>query len=92
MNGNFSALRFEEEIERVVDRHLDDEVDRDLEFARLLGEDQPRLVVRERVLLPVDEVLGRLDPQRIRQHVLRQCGAGRSRMTWGPSATRRSYL
>jgi hypothetical protein len=51
----------EEEVERVVDRHLDHQVDRDLEFGGLLGEDQPRLVVGERVLLPVDEVVGGLD-------------------------------
>ncbi len=61
------GLGLEEEVERVVDRHVGHQVDRDLELGRLLGKDQPRQVVGERVLLPVDEVLRRLDAQRIGQ-------------------------
>jgi NAD(P)-dependent dehydrogenase (short-subunit alcohol dehydrogenase family) len=51
-----------------------------------LGEDEPGQVVRLRILLPVDEVLGRLDLQRVGQDRVRECGAGRSRTTCGPSA------
>ncbi|CAJ6391726.1 Uncharacterised protein [Burkholderia pseudomallei] len=58
---------FQEKIEWVVDRHLGDEVDRDLERARALGKHEPRHVVRERILLPVDEVLRGLDLHRVRQ-------------------------
>ena len=46
-----------EEIERVDHRHLGDQVDLDRKLARLLQEHQPRQVVAEGVLLPVDEVL-----------------------------------
>ncbi|MCY1214496.1 hypothetical protein D9M72_263100 [compost metagenome] len=76
LEGEVLGLRLEEEVEGVVDRHLDHEVDRDLELARLLGEHEPRLVVGERVLHPVDEVLGRLDPQRVRDHIAAAMGRG----------------
>ncbi len=59
--------RLEEEVERVVDRHLGHQVDGDAEVVGLVGEDQPRKVVGERILLPVDEVPAGLDPQRVRQ-------------------------
>ena len=61
-------MRFEEEVERVVHRHLHHQVHRDFELTRLLGKHQTRLVVREGVLLPVDEMLG-LDFERVRNHV-----------------------
>ena len=65
--GEVLGLGLEEEVEGVEHRHLGDEVDGDLEFACLLGKDQARQVVGERVLLPIDEVLRRLDAQRIAQ-------------------------
>jgi hypothetical protein len=58
------GLGLEEEVEGVEHRHLGDHVDGNLEVRRRLREHQPRQVVAERVLLPVDEVLGRLDAQR----------------------------
>ena len=61
------GLGFEEEVERVVDRHLGDQVDGDGEFGGFLGEDQAGQVVGERVLLPVVEVLHRLHAQRVAQ-------------------------
>ena len=63
------GLGLEEEVERVVDRHLGHQVDGDLEFGGRLREHQPRQVVGEGVLLPVDEVLRRLHAQRIRHDV-----------------------
>ena len=57
----------EEEVERIGDRHVGHEVDRDLELARLLRDHQAREVVALRILLPVDEVLRRLDLERIGQ-------------------------
>ena len=57
--------RLEEEVERVVDRHLGDQVDLDAELVDLLGERQPRDVVALRILLPVEEVLGRRDALRV---------------------------
>ena len=67
----------EEEIERVVDRHLHHQVDRHLELGGLLRENQPRLVIGEGVLLPVDEMLRRLDLERIGDD-------GAARMRRGP--------
>ena len=68
---------FEEEIERVVDRHFHHQVDRHLEPGGLLRENQPRLVIGEGVLLPVDEMLRRLDLERIGDD-------GAARMRGGP--------
>ncbi len=62
------GLRFEEEVEGVVHRHLDHQVDGDLELGGGLGKHQAGLVVGERVLLPVDEMRGGLDALRIREH------------------------
>lgn len=59
--------RFEKEVERVVDGHFGDQIDAHLEFARLLGKHEPRLIVGERVLLPVDEVPRGFDAHRVRQ-------------------------
>ena len=56
----------DEEVERVDHRHVRDQADGDLEFAGLAREDDPGQVVAEGVLLPVDEVIGRGDGQRIR--------------------------
>ena len=60
-------VRLEEEVERVEHRHLGDQVHLDAELVGLLREDEPREVVRFRVLLPVDEVLGGQHLERIRQ-------------------------
>ncbi len=57
----------EEEVERIDHRHLGDEIDLDAKLARLLREHEPREVVRLRVLLPVDEVFGGRDLERIGQ-------------------------
>ena len=63
------GLGLQKKVERVEDGHFDDHIDRDLELARGRGKHQPCLVVGKRVLLPVDEVAGRLDLERIRQHL-----------------------
>ena len=59
--------RFEKEIEGVVHRHFDDEIDLDAQFAHPFGKREPRHVVALGVLLPVDEVSGRRDPLRVGQ-------------------------
>ena len=56
----------QKEVKRVVDRHLHHQVHRHFELAGRFGENQPSLVVGKRVLLPVDEVPGRLDLERVR--------------------------
>ena len=66
LEREFLGVRFEEEVERVVHRHLGHEVDLDLELGDLVRVDDPREVVAERVLLPVDEgALGRRQLQRV---------------------------
>ena len=55
--GIFFGVRFEEEIERIEDRHLGDQIDFDEEFGGGFGEDQAREIVALRVLLPVEEVV-----------------------------------
>jgi hypothetical protein len=57
--------RLEKEVERIVDRHLGHQVDRDLELRGRLGKDQPCQVVGERILLPIDKVARGLDAQRV---------------------------
>ena len=63
----FASAFLKEEIKRVEDRHLGDEIDLDFEGRCLFREDQARQIVALRVLLPIDEMLGRRDLQRIRQ-------------------------
>ena len=90
--GKVLGVGFDEEIERIDHRHLGDEVDLDAEFVGRLRKHQPRQPIAVRILLPVDEMLGRRDLQRIARIAVRQCGAGRSRTICGPSITGRSYL
>jgi hypothetical protein len=63
--GVFLGVVLDEKIERVDGGQLGDHLHRDAELSRRLGEHQPRQVIAERVLLPVDEVLGRLDAQAV---------------------------
>jgi hypothetical protein len=63
--GNLLGFRLEEEVERIHDRELGLEVHLDLEAIDLVGEHDAREPVRLRVLLPVEEVRGRLDAQRV---------------------------
>ena len=62
------GIGFQEEVEGVVHRHFHDQIHRDLEFTGFLWKHQACLVVGERVLLPVDEMPGRFDLERIRDH------------------------
>ena len=56
-------IRFEEKVERIIDRHLRNQVHFDFELARLFRHHQARQEVRLRILLPVEEMLLRCDPQ-----------------------------
>jgi hypothetical protein len=67
--GELLRVGLQEEVERVVDRHLGHQVDRHLELGGLFGKHQTGLVVGKRVLLPVDEVAHRLDLERVRNDV-----------------------
>ena len=79
------GVGFQEKIERVNNRHLGDEVDFDAKFPRRLRENQARKVIRLRILLPVDEMLGRLNPQRIAQNAA--CGSA-ARVAGAPPGAR----
>ena len=62
---DFRAL-FNEEVERIVDRHVGDDVDLDLQFVDEFREDVARQPVAVGILLDVDEMLGGRDFQRMR--------------------------
>jgi hypothetical protein len=72
-------VRLQEEVERVDHRHLGGEVDLDGQLVGRLIEDQSREEVAVRVLLPVEEVLGRANLQRVAEH-------GRAAVGRGPQA------
>ena len=63
--GQRLGIGLDEEIEGVDDREVGDEVDLDLEAARRFRKDEARQPVAVRILLPVDEMPGRLDFHRI---------------------------
>jgi hypothetical protein len=65
VEGEVCGRLFDEEVERVDDREVGDEIDDNGEFARGLGEHETRKMISERILLPVDEVLGRRDRHRV---------------------------
>ena len=91
--GQVSAAVLDEEVERVVDRHVGDEIDLDLQLAS---------PARERQTAPASCRTGPAGGSRNACPALtfseceitrvRECGAGRRRMTCGPSVTGRSYL
>ena len=58
----------QKKVKGVEHRHLGHQIDGDLEFAGFFREHQPGQIIGERVLLPVDEVAGRFDVQRIGQN------------------------
>ena len=68
IEGKYFRLRFEEEIERIEHRHLGNQINLDAKLSRLLGKDEARRVIGLRILLPVDEMLCRLDTKRIAQN------------------------
>ena len=76
------------EIEGVEHRHFNHDIDRDLEFRRGLWKHQACLVVGEGILLPVDEVLFGLDPQRIREDATAAVGGGAQADDLGPQLDR----
>ncbi len=49
--------RFDEEVERIVDRHVGDEIDLDLQLGHRLGKDEARQEIAVGILLDVDEVV-----------------------------------
>ncbi len=61
-------IRIDEEVERIDDRQLGKEIHFDREMIDRLGEDDARLPVAVRILLPVQEVIGWTDFQRVIGH------------------------
>ena len=62
------GIRLDKKIERIDHGHLRREVDFDLQLGRLLGEDVARQPVALRVLLPVHEMIGWRDLERVAQN------------------------
>ena len=67
MERELLRVAFEKKIEGIEDRHFGDEVDLDAQLARRFGECDACQIIRLRVLLPVDEMLGGINFQRVRQ-------------------------
>src|SRR6266853_205198 len=63
--GEMFGVFFEKEVEGVVNGHFHDEFDLHAELLHLIREDEPRVPVRERVLVPVDEVFAARDSLRV---------------------------
>ncbi|MPM37549.1 hypothetical protein SDC9_84167 [bioreactor metagenome] len=63
--AHLGGVFLDEEVERIDDRHVGDQIDGELKLVDRLGEDQPGQVVAERVLLPVDEMVPGHHTQRI---------------------------
>ena len=57
--------RIDKEVERIDDGHIGEEINRDAELGRPFGKDETRQPVSVRILLPVHEMLGRRDLERI---------------------------
>ena len=51
----------DKKVERIDDCHVRDQINCDVELANVLRKDDPSLEVAVRILLPVDEVIRRLD-------------------------------
>ena len=66
----------DEEIERIVDRHVGDDVDLDLQFVDQFGKDIARQPIAIRVLLDVHEMIGRRNFQRVRYDPRAAMGRG----------------
>ena len=62
------GVAFQKEVERVDDRQVGHQIDRERQLARALREHEAGDVVAIRILLPVDEVLLRQHRQRVGQH------------------------
>ena len=60
-------VRLEKEVERIEHRHLGDQIDFDAQLLGLVRKHDAREIIGFRILLPVDEVPGRLDAHRIGQ-------------------------
>ena len=75
----FLGVSLQKEIERIDHRHFRDQIDFDGEMLHRFWKDQARQIIALRVLLPVDEVAGRFDLQRVR-------GDRRAAVRSGPQA------
>ena len=75
--GKLFRVGLKKEVKGIEDGQLRDEIYLHAQFGCLVREDQPREMVRLRILLPVDEVLFRQHPQRVGED-------GRVRMRRGP--------
>jgi hypothetical protein len=81
-----------EEVEGVDHRHVGDQIDRDRKRFGFLREDEACHPVAEGVLLPVEEVAGRLDLERITEDGRAAVGRRAQRTSCGHKLTGRSKL
>ena len=67
--GENLGFFLDEEVEGIVDRHVGDEIDLDLQFGDRIGEDVSGEIVAVGVLLQRDEVIFRRDLERVADHL-----------------------
>ncbi len=82
----------DEEIEGIVDRHVGDEIDFDLQLGDRLGKDEAGQEIAVGVLLQVDEVVRWRDLQRMAEHLGFAVRGGLEPDDLGLRTTGRSYL
>src|SRR5262245_26646236 len=68
LKGIFLRIRFEKKIERVDDRHVRNKTDFNGKPPGRFGKHKPRHKVAVRILLPIDEMVSRLDAERVTRH------------------------
>ena len=66
MQWQFLGGLLQKEVEWIDGDEIRDEIDRDFDAGRGLGEDQPRLEIAERILLPIQEMAFGRDLQGVR--------------------------
>ena len=76
LEGEEFRERLDEEVERIDDFEIGDEIDDDGKFVRLFRKNKAREPVPVRVLLPIHEMFGRGDLERIITHPRATVGSG----------------
>jgi hypothetical protein len=86
--GEVLGLALDEEVEGLIDRHVGDEIDLDLQLGHRLGKDEAGQIVAVGVLLPVHEMLAGVTFSEWLFTLVAECGAGLQPDDLGPERDR----